>query len=296
MSRTTNATAVAALTLLAVFTAHQCGKLLAMTYEWISLLTDFGTYDGFVAQCRGSIARVAPQVRTIDVTHEVPPQDVRRGAVVLAQIVPQLPRSVHVAVVDPGVGTERRGVAIEAAGGAFVGPDNGLLPWAADALGGAQRAVALTNAEYHLGLSATFHGRDIFSPVAAHLALGVDLASFGPAVDPDSLVRLADPALRVTDAVVECEVLTIDHYGNLQTSADSSSVGEAGIVRGDRLVIEVGGGEQSVLFGRTYGDVSQGELVAYFDSASMLAIGVNGGSAAAQLVVAAADPVRIRKD
>ena len=201
------------------------------TYDWISLLTDFDTYDGYVAQCRGSIARIAPRVRCIDITHQIPPQDIRRGAVVLSQIVGQLPSAVHVAVVDPGVGTERRGVALQTPGGVLVGPDNGLLGWAADELGGAIRAVALTNTDYHLGRSATFHGRDIFSPVAAHLANGVEITALGDVVDPGTLVRLPDPALTVDRGSISCELLTVDRYGTLQTSASTAAVSEAGFSR-----------------------------------------------------------------
>jgi S-adenosylmethionine hydrolase len=265
------------------------------TYDWISLLTDFGTYDGYVAQCRGSIARVAPRVRCIDITHEIPPQDIRRGAVVLSQIVGQLPPAVHVAVVDPGVGTERRGIALETAAGVLVGPDNGLLPWAADKLGGTKQAVALTNTEYHLGLSATFHGRDIFSPVAAHVANGVAIAELGDPVDPVTLIRLPDPVLRIDLGVISCELLTTDRYGNLQTSASAAAVAEAGFGPGDRLEWTIGGAELSVPLGRTYGEVAPGEFVGYLDSASMLGLGLNGGSAEARLGVNAGDPISIRR-
>lgn len=266
-----------------------------MSYHWITLLTDFGTYDGFVAQCRGSIARVAPQVSTIDVTHEVPPQDVRRGAVVLSQIVGQLPPAVHVGVVDPGVGTERRGVAVQAPGGILVGPDNGLLPWAAERLGGVQRVVALTNPHYHLGSSTTFHGRDIFSPVAAHLANGIDVGLLGAELEPESLVRLVEPVLRIVDGSIGCEVLTIDRYGNLQTSAHAPALQQVGLTVGDRLRISIGAAGTTVPFGHTYGEVTAGEAVAYVDSASMLSIGVNGASAAATLRAAAGDSVLIER-
>src|ERR671939_426163 len=140
-------------------------------YGWISLTTDYGTFDGFVAACHGAIARIAPDVRVIDVTHHVPPADVSRGAAVLAQTVPSLPPSVHVAVVDPGVGTARRGVAIQAGDGVLVGPDNGLLPPAAQALGGIRRAVVLDRRDWMAAtVSPTFHGRDVFAPVAARIA------------------------------------------------------------------------------------------------------------------------------
>src|SRR3954451_16849547 len=133
-------------------------------YGWISLTTDYGTFDGFVAACHGSIARIAPDVRVIDITHHVPPADVARGAAVLAQTAPHLPVSVHVAVVDPGVGTARRGIAIGTPGGVLVGPDNGLLVWAAEELGGLDEVYELSNPEWTLGeLSRPFHGRDFFA-------------------------------------------------------------------------------------------------------------------------------------
>src|SRR5205823_5096716 len=142
-------------------------------YEWITLTTDYGLSDAFVAQLHGAIAVIAPSVRVLDVTHQVHPGEVGQASAVLAQAVPHLPRAVHVAVVDPGVGTARRAVAVRAPGGLLVGPDNGLLPAAADALGGVTEVVALTNAGWHAPVvSRTFHGRDIFAPVAARLAAG----------------------------------------------------------------------------------------------------------------------------
>ena len=142
-------------------------------FRYLSFLTDYGLDDGFVAACHGVAARIAPHAGIIDVTHLVPPGDVRRGAAVLAQTVPYLPPAVHVAVVDPGVGTARRGVAVAAGDSVFVGPDNGLLSWAVTASGGAARAFSLTNRALWLAsVAATFHGRDIFMPVAAHLADG----------------------------------------------------------------------------------------------------------------------------
>src|SRR3954453_12144401 len=186
-------------------------------YAWISLTTDYGTFDGFVAACHGSIARIAPDVRVIDVTHHVPPADVSRGAAVLAQTAPHLPPSVHVAVVDPGVGTNRRGIAIGTPGGVLVGPDNGVLIWAAEALGGIDDAAELTNKDWFLGdVSRTFHGRDVFAPAAARIAAGAPLSDAGPSIEPDALVRLPDPVVIVGDGWLEAEVMTIDRFGNVQ--------------------------------------------------------------------------------
>ena len=170
------------------------------SYDSLTFITDYGLEDGFVAACHGVAARIAPGVRVIDITHLVQPGDVRRGAAVLAQTVPYLPPAVHVAVVDPGVGTARRGVAVEAGNGILIGPDNGLLSWATAALGGASRAFQLTNGDLWLHpVSPTFHGRDIFMPVAAHLAAGTDLASVGDEIELADLVNLPAPTSRITD-------------------------------------------------------------------------------------------------
>ncbi|HST63726.1 MAG TPA: SAM-dependent chlorinase/fluorinase [Mycobacteriales bacterium] len=170
-----------------------------MRYDWVSFTTDYGTVDGFVAACKGVLAARAPAVRVIDVTHQVPAQDVRRGAAVLAQTVPWLPPAVHLGVVDPGVGTDRRGIAVVTARGILVGPDNGLLPPAADALGGITATYELADPAYHLPrVSTTFHGRDVFAPVTARLCLGLDPAALGPPV-PDP-VRLPEPVYTVDRA------------------------------------------------------------------------------------------------
>lgn len=258
-------------------------------YDWITLTTDYGVSDGFVAACHGVIARLAPSARVIDVTHLVNPGDVARGAAVLAQAVPHLPAAVHVAVVDPGVGTARRGVALQTPGGALVGPDNGLLPWAADVLGGVTRAVELANpAWFSATVSHTFHGRDVFTPVAARLAYGADLADAGPPVDPAGLVRLPDPVLAAGDGWVEAEVLTVDRFGNVQLAA-----GEADLATlGER--VRVAG--VSAVRGSTFADAAAGDLVVYLDSAGQVAVAVNGGRAAVVLGTRPGDVLRLTVD
>lgn len=302
-------------------------------YPCVSLMTDYGLSDGFVAACHGVIARIAPAVRIIDVTHAIPPADVMRGAAVLAQTVPYLPPAVHVAVVDPGVGTARRGVALRAPGGALVGPDNGLLPWAADALGGIQEAVELTNQDWFpAGVSATFHGRDIFAPAAARLALGAPLAEAGAAIDPGGLVRLADPVVTADDGRLESTVLTVDHFGNVQlaatapalagladrlrvgtvsrpppttagagnpTGTESTATGTRSDPTGTGSAATGAGGAAwglPAVRGRTFGDAPPGRLVVYVDSADRIAVAVNGGRAADALQVVAGDLVRIEDD
>ncbi|HEX6969449.1 MAG TPA: SAM-dependent chlorinase/fluorinase [Micromonosporaceae bacterium] len=255
-------------------------------FGWISLTTDYGLSDGFVAACHGVIARIAPDVRVIDVTHLVDPGDVLGGAAVLAQTVPYLPPAVHVAVVDPGVGTARRAVAVATPGGILVGPDNGLLVPAAEALGGADTAVELAARDWFAAtVSRTFHGRDIFAPVAARLAAGAPLADAGPVLDPAELVRLPDPVVRAGDGWLEAEVLTVDRFGNVQLAAPASAL--AGLGR------ELTVGDVPAVHGSTFGDVPAGRLVVYGDSAGRVAVAVNGGRAVVVLACAPGDLLRI---
>jgi S-adenosylmethionine hydrolase len=256
-----------------------------MTQRWISFTTDYGLADGFVAACHGVIARLAPEVRVIDVTHLVPPGDVTRGAAVLAQTVPWLPPSVHLAVVDPGVGTARRPIAIEAADGSLlVGPDNGLLVPAAETLGGIRRAVWLTNREWFaVTVSHTFHGRDVFAPVSARLALGTDLAAAGQEIP--EVVRPVPPHVESSPDRLVAEVLTVDHFGNVQLAARAETMADLG------TVASVNGNRARVA--ATFGDVAEGELVILTDSAGHLAITVNGGSAAGRLNLEPGDRVTI---
>lgn len=255
-------------------------------YDWISLTTDYGPHDGFAGVMHGVIARMAPTVRVIDVTHDVHPGDVARGAAVLAQAIVHLPRSVHVAVVDPGVGTTRRAVVLRTPEGLLVGPDNGLLPPAADALGGVLAARELTNPAWHgYPVSATFHGRDIFAPVAARLARAEPLSDAGTEIDPHSLVRLPPPMVSVGDGYVEAEVLTIDRFGNVQLAADAEAV--TGL--GDHVTIS----GIPALRGNTFGDVPPGNLIVFADSSGRTALAVNGGRAVVVLGVEPGDVVRI---
>ncbi|MGW0501999.1 SAM hydrolase/SAM-dependent halogenase family protein [Micromonospora sp. NPDC003241] len=245
----------------------------------VSFTTDYGLTDGFVAACHGVIARLAPTVRVIDVTHLVPPGDVRRGATVLAQTVPYLPGGgVHLAVVDPGVGTARRGVALATPGGLLVGPDNGLLCDAADALGGVRAAVELTDPAWLAArVSATFHGRDVFAPVAARLATGAPMAQAGPAVDPETLVRLPEPVVESTSDGFVAEVLSVDHFGNVQVAASADLLAPLP----GRLHVRPQDSESArvAVHGRTFGDAPVGQLVAHADSAGLVALSVNGGRA-----------------
>jgi hypothetical protein len=255
-------------------------------YDWMTLTTDYGLTDGFVAALHGVVARRSPWVRIIDVTHQIPPGDVARGSAVLAQAVPHLPPAVHVAVVDPGVGTARRAVAIQAPGAILVGPDNGLLPAAADALGGVLLAVRLDDPDWFLPeVSRTFHGRDVFAPVAARLAGGEPVSSAGSRLDPAEMVRLPEPLVRVGDGYLEAEVLTVDRFGNVQLAAAGAALDDLG----EQLMA---GGIRAVR-GGTFGDAPPGDLVAYVDSAGRVALAINGGRAVVALAVSPGDVLRI---
>jgi S-adenosylmethionine hydrolase len=257
-----------------------------MTPGWISLTTDYGLSDGFVAVVHGVILRHDPDLRIIDVTHEVHPGDIARGAIVLAEAVPFLPSGVHIAVVDPGVGTQRRGIAIRTAGGLLVGPDNGVLWPAAEALGGADAAVELDNPAWHRArVSATFHGRDIFAPVAARLATGQPFGDAGTAIDLETLVRLPEPQARIATGELEAEVRMVDRFGNVQLHLDGDALSMV-----DDEVSVLGQAARRV---RTFGDAPRGSLVVLTDSSGKVAIAINGGRAVVALGVVPGDSVRI---
>jgi S-adenosyl-L-methionine hydrolase (adenosine-forming) len=257
-----------------------------MTSGWISLLTDYGTADGFVAVVHGVILGHDADLRIIDITHEVHPGDIARGAAVLEDTVGHLPVGVHVGIVDPGVGTQRRAIALQTSRGFLVGPDNGLLWPAAEALGGVQVAVELTNPAWHRPeVSATFHGRDIFAPVAARLATGAPIADAGPEIDPNTLVRLPIPPVHVGDGEVEASVHMVDRFGNVQLRMDGDLL--------STLDDEVSVMGQSARRVRTFGDAPRGSLVVFTDSSGLAAIAINGGRAVVALGVEPGDRVRI---
>lgn len=255
-----------------------------MRTRWVSFTSDYGHDDPYAGICHGVIARIAPDVRVIDVTHGVPAGDIRHGAHALAQAVPYLPESVHLAVVDPGVGTTRRGIVLVTRHGLLVGPDNGLLPEAADALGGATSAFELTAPEYRLpSVSATFHGRDVFAPAVAHLALGVEPGELGPEMPVEELVRLSMAAPTVRPGALITQVSTVDRFGNVQLAAPGATLVDAGFAEGSSVVVRLFGRALPGVVGRTFGDVDDGELVVLVDSAERVAVAINGGSAAVRL-------------
>jgi S-adenosyl-L-methionine hydrolase (adenosine-forming) len=253
-------------------------------FHCLTFLTDYGLEDAFVAVCHGVAFQVAPDLRIIDITHQIPPGDIQRGAVVLAQAAPYFPPAVHVAVVDPGVGTARRAVAVQAGDSVFVGPDNGVLSVAVAAAGGAARAVSLTNRSlWRDTTAATFHGRDIFMPVAARLAAGAALDAAGDPVEVPSLVTLPRADCRLTGDAAHLEVVTVDRFGNVQLSLSGPDAPRAGLVPGATVTLAWDGGEVTAPFVRAFGDVGPDEPLCYLDSGDWVAIAVSRGDAARRL-------------
>jgi len=256
----------------------------------IVFCSDYGLSDDFVGVCHGAIARIAPEVRVIDLTHGIQAMNVVHGASVLNSSTRYMPRHcVYLAVVDPGVGSARRAVAVQAGSGALlVGPDNGLLSMAWEALGGASAAVDIASDEVILQpRSATFDGRDVFAPAAAHLAMGRDLSFLGPEVAVDSLVRLDVPRPVVADGQVRCAVLAIDRFGNVQLSATAEHLEKSGLAGRDELVLDTDeAGAVMVRPARTFSDVGAGQVALIVDSSGWLSAVMNGGNLAEALRVA----------
>lgn len=253
--------------------------------DWICFTTDYGLADPFVGVCHGVIARIAPQARVIDVSHGIARGDVGGGALVLADCVGYLPVGVHLAVVDPGVGTDRRAVAVRAADGQLlVGPDNGLLPPAADRLGGPVAAWELTDADHRVQpVSRTFHGRDIFAPAAAHLAAGTPPERLGPECDPTGLVRLEQASPLTADGQLAGEVVTVDIFGNAALNLDADQLGDAGLSTGDHVVVRVNDTHADATVASAFADVAEGELAVLVDSFRRTTLAVNRGDAARRL-------------
>jgi hypothetical protein len=254
---------------------------------FITFLTDFGLEDDFVGTCHGVLKSIAPDAQIIDITHGIRPGHVLQAALMLANTLPYMPAGVHLAVVDPGVGGVRRPLALRDGEGRFyVGPDNGLLLPAADRFGGVTDAHELANPAYALdSVSRTFHGRDLFSPAAAHLALGVALAELGPPVDPDALVRLELPQPELGQSRVRAVVLGVDRFGNIALNLSRENLDTLGIVPGMRVELSARGSRYFAVAARTFADATAGELIVYEDSYRNVAVAVSRGSAAALLGV-----------
>lgn len=263
----------------------------------IVFLSDYGLEDEFVGICHAVMARISPESNVIDLTHAIPPQDVLRGALVLGRSIRYLPTdAVILAVVDPGVGTPRRPVAVETVHGSqlMVGPDNGLLSQAWEERGGVARAFEIADSGVILEpVSATFHGRDIFAPGAAHLAAGLAAEKLGPEIDADSLVVVSVPTPDVEAGRVNAEVVGVDRFGNVSLSARVEHLEAAGLAGVVRLEVVTRAGATPVRRAGTFGDVSEGEFAIIENSSERLAIVVNRGNAAEALGLAFGDPLTL---
>jgi S-adenosylmethionine hydrolase len=260
----------------------------------ISFLSDFGYTDEFVGVVHGVIARIAPTTRVIDVTHGIDHGDVHGGAMALTRAVQYMPDGVFLAVVDPGVGTDRRAIAARTPVGYFVGPDNGLLSPAVAMVGGADLIVSLEETLYQLPTEGgTFAGRDIFGPAAAVLASGqAEIENLGPVLDPGSisplLVPLAEPA---GNGAVRGSVLWVDTFGNIQFNIAPDDLDALGISLGDDVMVSFNMEETRVAWGSTYGDVDEGQAVIHVDSHGQIALAVRGGRADEAFVFGVGDTV-----
>ena len=241
------------------------------------------------------IKRIAPDVEVIDITHGIPPQHVLQGALVLANTLPYMPAGVHVAIVDPGVGGDRKPLALRGDDGrVYVGPDNGLLLVAADRLGGVGEAVEIAERSYMLDpVSHTFHGRDIFSPAAAHIVSGVALSELGPSLDPSGLRRLEVPEPAVGESRIRATVLYVDRFGNVQLNLSRPDVESAGIVPGRKVELDLGGDRCYATAARTFADARAGDVILYEDAYENIAVAITHGDAAELLSAAAGDALTI---
>lgn len=266
-----------------------------LRYETISFLSDYGHADEFVGVVHSVIRTLTPDVRVVDVTHEVPAHDVRAGGLTLARSAQYLAPGVVLAVVDPGVGTDRRAIAVEVGGGdsVLVGPDNGLLAPAVAMVGGATRVVELTSTEHRLDAPGpTFDGRDVFAPAAAALCRGVPLDELGPDIDPLTLRPGLFPLPQIEDDGIGAEVLWVDRYGNVQLNLGPDDLEPLGLA-GDRVLVRIDGAERSARRVRAYADLGPGEVGLAVDSYGLLALVLDQRSAAAELGVDASAAVTL---
>jgi S-adenosylmethionine hydrolase len=261
-------------------------------YDTISFLSDYGLVDEFVGVVKGVIRTIAPHAAVIDLTHDIAPHDVRAGALALARSVQYVPPGVVLAVVDPGVGTERRAVAVEVGGGSgvLVGPDNGLLAPAVAMSGGAGRAVELTDPAYHLpSPGPTFAGRDVFAPVAAHLCAGVDLTDLGREIDPVTLLPGIVPLTRQEGDDLVGEVLWVDRFGNAQLNVDPEEVA----AMGDVVTLRWSDKTRTAHRARTYDELGAGRIGLVVDSYGLLSVALARRSASDELRLNAGDAVTL---
>lgn len=265
---------------------------------FVSFLSDFGHEDEFVGVVHGVIARIAPEVRVIDVGHEFPRGDIQSAALGLLRAVQYLPRGVAMAVVDPGVGTDRRAIAARTPWGLFLGPDNGVLGPAVAMVGGADLIVSIENPEVRIPAEgATFDGRDVFAPAAAVLASGeADIEDLGPSVDPASVTPMMLPLVEPDGAGgLLGEVLWVDHFGNVQTNVAPGDLDAIGLHAGDDVVVIIGGAEFTVAWVTAYGEVASGEGLVHVDSYGQIALAVRDDRADESFPLATGVAVAFRK-
>lgn len=262
----------------------------------ISFLSDFGRNDEFVGVVHGVIARIAPDVRVIDVGHDFEQGDVRAGALALMRSIQYLPQGVALAVIDPGVGTARKAIAARTEWGTLIGPDNGLLAPAVAMVGGADKIVSIENPEVQLPApGATFHGRDIFGPAAAVIASGqATIEELGPEVDPDSVVPLMMPLVEHSEDSVVGEVLWVDHFGNCQLNISPQDLQLVGIGPGTDIVLKIASAEFGIEWVDAYGNVEEGEGLLHIDSYGQIAVAVRNGSAVESFPLDTGTAVTIR--
>ena len=259
----------------------------------ITFLSDYGHRDDFVGVCHGVIARIAPDARVIDVTHGIARHDVRSGALILRRALPFFPAGVHLGVVDPQVGGDRRAVALRTADEdrILVGPDNGLLALAARRFGGAVEAVDIGRSPLRLEpVSATFHGRDLFAPVAAHLASGCELAAAGEPIDPDELVDMHMPLAHADGDELVAHAIAFDRFGNVTLDVEHEELASFGLRLGRPMTVN----GQHAVYATTFADVAPGEMLVYEDAYRTLALAVNRGSAAQELSLVLDGDVHLR--
>ncbi|MEX0663177.1 MAG: SAM-dependent chlorinase/fluorinase [Acidimicrobiia bacterium] len=262
----------------------------------VAFLSDYGLADEFVGVCKGVMLGVAPDLQVVDITHELPPHDVRAGALALVRAVQYLPEgAVVLAVVDPGVATDRRLVAVETDGATLLGPDNGLLAPAVAMLGGATRVVALTSEEHRLPAPGpTFAGRDVLAPAAAYLASGTPIGDLGADVDPAGLVPgLVGLPQVVEGGAIAAEVWWVDRFGNCQLNVGPDELEGLGVTPDVALEVRMGERAKSARWVRAYADAKPSELVLLVDSYGMVALALDRRSAAAEFDLRAGSPVTL---